>query len=98
VELGRTDDVGVAARYWFVEPGTVRSIDGLEQFRSVDWVHRLEMFVEVGQVVQAVKNHTSRAGCVICIGANRKQAVERAESVIKAVDIRMTESWSSDFT
>lgn len=87
-ELEPSRDLGVAIRYWFVKPGTVQSIEGLEDVEGIHWVHRLEMFVGIGQEVGPVRNHTQRAGCVICTGATRQEAVERAGTVIDAVRIR----------
>jgi len=79
---------GVAIRYFFPPPGRVASIDGAERFAGVPWVHRLGFFVEPGEVVQPITDHTKRAGFVIATGATRGEAVERAEAVVDAIRIR----------
>jgi biotin carboxylase len=79
---------GVAIRYFFPPPGRVASIDGAEAFSGVPWVHRLGFFVEPGEVVQPITDHTKRAGFVITTGATREEAVERAETVVTAIRIR----------
>src|SRR5262249_9511989 len=45
---------GVAIRYFFPPPGRVTSIDGVDTFAGVPWVHRLGFFVEPGEIVQPV--------------------------------------------
>ncbi len=79
---------GVAIRYFFPPPGRVATIDGAERFAGVPWVHRLGFFVEPGEVVQPITDHTKRAGFVIATGATRGEAVERAEAVVDAIRIR----------
>jgi biotin carboxylase len=80
---------GVAIRYFFPPPGRVASIDGAEAFAGVPWVHRLGFFVEPGEVVEPITDHTKRAGFVITTGATREEAVERAEAVVNAIRIRI---------
>lgn len=79
---------GVAIRYFFPSPGRVAAIDGAEAFANVPWVHRLGFFVEPGEVVQPITDHTKRAGFVITTGATREEAVDRARTVVEAIRIR----------
>jgi len=81
---------GVAIRYFFPRPGRVRAIEGAEAFANVPWVHRLGFFVEPGEVVQPITDHTKRAGFVITTGATRDEAVDRARSVVETVRIHTT--------
>jgi biotin carboxylase len=79
---------GVASRYWFPPPGRVESIDGAEAFSKVPWVHRLGFFVEPGETMQPITDHTKRAGFVITTGPTREEAIDRARSVVDAVRVR----------
>ena len=81
---------GVAIRYFFPPPGRVSAIEGAEAFAKVPWVHRMGFFVEPGEVVQPITDHTKRAGFVITTGATREEAVVRAQSVVEQVRIRTT--------
>ena len=81
---------GVAIRYFFPPPGRVAAIEGADAFTDVPWVHRLGFFVEPGEVVQPITDHTKRAGFVITTGATREEAVDRARSVVDAIRIRTT--------
>ena len=79
---------GVAIRYFFPPPGRVVAIEGADAFATVPWVHRMGFFVEIGEVVQPITDHTKRAGFVITTGATREEAVARAQSVVEQVRIR----------
>jgi len=86
---------GVAIRYFFPPPGRVDSIEGAQAFGTVPWVHRLGFFVEPGELMQPITDHTKRAGFVITTGATRDEAVDRAHSVVESVRICSTSSQSS---
>jgi biotin carboxylase len=86
---------GVAIRYFFPPPGRVESIEGAQAFATVPWVHRLGFFVEPGELMQPITDHTKRAGFVITTGATRDEAVDRARSVVESVRICSTSSQSS---
>ena len=62
-------------------------IENAEQFRDRSWVHRLGFFVEPGDIVEPMTNHTKRAGFAITTGETRDQAVERAEQVVESIKI-----------
>jgi hypothetical protein len=79
---------GVAIRYWFPPPGRVESIEGAEAFTGVPWVHRLGFFVEPGETMQPITDHTKRAGFVITTGATNQEAIDRARSVVDAIRVR----------
>ena len=85
---------GVAIRYFFPPPGRVDAIEGAGAFAHVPWVHRLGFFVEPGEVMQPITDHTKRAGFVITTGATREEAVDRARSVVESVRICSTSSRS----
>ena len=78
---------GVAIRYFFPPPGRVTAIEGADAFTNVPWVHRLGFFVEPGEVMQPITDHTKRAGFVITTGSTREEAVARAQSVVERVRI-----------
>jgi biotin carboxylase len=78
---------GVAIRYFFPPPGRIESIQGAAAFSNLPWVHRLGFFVEAGEVMAPITDHTKRAGFVITTGATREEAVERARSVVDGIQV-----------
>jgi biotin carboxylase len=79
---------GVAIRYFFPTPGVVKEIKNIEQFCNTSWIHKLHFFVKENDVVEAATNHTKRAGFVITVGDTRDEAVLRAETIIKDIEIK----------
>jgi hypothetical protein len=57
------------------------------RFRAAPWVHRLGLFVGVGERVDPPTNHTLRAGFVITRASTAAEAIRRAEAVVRGVQI-----------
>lgn len=76
---------GVAIRYVFPPAGIVTSVGDFEKYEGLPWVHLLKVDVVKGDTIDAVTDHTKRAGFVICSGADRKEASERACSIAKII-------------
>ena len=77
----------VAIRYFFPKPGKIISISNIDSFKKQPWVHKLELFFGVGDVLEEVTDHTKRCGFVITTGNTREEAVERARTVVEDVQI-----------
>ncbi len=80
---------GVAIRYFFPSPGRIKKIHNAKHFSNQAWVHRVGFFVEPGDTLEAVTDHTCRAGFVITTGKDREEAVSRALDVIDSVIIEV---------
>lgn len=77
---------GVAIRYFFPPLGRLLSIRSLEAAGRHSWVEKLEIFAKAGDFLKPVHDHTQRAGFVITTGKDRRQAVDRAQQVIRTVE------------
>ena len=77
---------GVAIRYFTPEPGTVRSVEGLELLSRPD-VYDAEIYVKPGDKVSEVKSSLDRSGHVIVTAASAAEAVEIAERLTSSVRI-----------
>lgn len=77
---------GVAIRYFFPPSGVVESIPDLDELKSMNGVYKVVIFVKPGEILEPVTNHTKRAGCVITVGENRLEALERARKVVAAAE------------
>ncbi len=91
-ELEPKYEKGVAIRYFFPEPGKLKSVAGLDAARQKPWVHRLNILVSPGETIGPVTDHTKRAGFVITTGSDRKEAVRRARQIIRSVKFEITPS------
>ena len=77
----------VAIRYFFPKPGKITSTSNIDSFKNKSWVHKLNLFFGVGDVLEKITDHTKRCGFVITTGNTRDEAVERAKTVVKNVQI-----------
>lgn len=78
---------GVAIRYFFPKVGVIKNIHHTEKANGMPGVYKLDFFLGPGETVEPATNHTKRCGYVITSGMNRVEAVERAEAVIRTIDI-----------
>ncbi len=76
---------GMAIRYFFPPPGHLRAIHNVKQVTALAWVYRLGFFIAPGDRVEAVTDHTQRAGYVITQGSSCAEAEARAQQVIEAI-------------
>ena len=77
----------VAQRYFFPGPGRVVRIDGVEKVIDLDWIKLLDIRLKIGDIVEAVTDHTRRAGVLIAVGETRDQAIERARQAVEMIRI-----------
>lgn len=77
---------GVAIRYFTPKPGVVRTIEGVELLHRPD-VYDAEIYVKPGDKVRKVKSSLDRSGHVIVTAATAREAIEKAEQLIREVKI-----------
>ncbi len=77
----------VLNRYFFPEPGTLKSIDGLEEVSAQPWVQKLETWYNIDEYVPEVKSHADRFGVFIVTGETLEEANQRADWVYQKVKI-----------
>jgi biotin carboxylase len=76
-----------AIRFFFPEPGVIKEIRGFEALDRWHWVVLKRLYVRAGDRVDKVTDHTKRAGCVITVGPDLKEAEARAEEAVRSVEI-----------
>ena len=81
------DQNAVAIRYFFPKPGKITSISNIDLFKNKSWVHKLDLFFGVDDVLEKIIDHTKRCGFVITTGNTRDEAIQRAKMVVKNVQI-----------
>jgi biotin carboxylase len=78
---------GVAIRYFFPPPGRVVRIDHQDICNKMPGIYKLHFFVQPGDILEPVTNHTERAGLVITFADTRDEAIDHAREVIDTVEI-----------
>jgi len=79
-ELVPVRNTGVAQRYLFPEPGTVRTIEGYERARTMPGVFHAELRVSIGDRIEPISNHPGRAGVLMASAPDVATAIERVEA------------------
>ncbi len=72
----------IAQRYKFVAPGEIVDIGNEDQVRRMPGVEALMVSGEVGDIIPATENTTSRVAMVIASGETSTEAARRAQSAI----------------
>ncbi len=75
-------NTGVAIRYLFLKPGKINKIENLNFIDEIDYVNKFELFINEGDIVGPMTDHTKRCGFVLTTGDTKKEAIERADSLI----------------
>jgi biotin carboxylase len=80
-------DAGVAIRYFFPNEGQISKIENLDILLDKDYIYKFELYVKEGDYIEKITDHTKRAGYVITIGKDKKEAVNRAEGIVNTIKI-----------
>jgi len=75
---------GVAIRYFTPKPGKLVAIENKEALNDAH-IYDAEIYHKVGDVIPEVKSSLDRSGHVIVIADTVKEAIDRAENMIKEV-------------
>ena len=85
-------DRPLAIRFLTAEPGPlptgrVRGVSGLERVLAFPGVVQAEVFLRQGEVIRPVRLDGDRRGYVIAVGDSNVEALERAESAARLLDV-----------
>lgn len=75
-----------ANRFLFLEPGKIKKIDVNSSNFKRDLIKKYVLYVNEGDIINKITNHTERAGMVLCIGDNPTDVKRECIAVINAVE------------
>lgn len=86
--------LGCAQRYWIPrENGILNSISGIDVARNSLGVQMFDTFFpDIGSKFSKAQNHSQRYAQVICTGETREEAMQRADSAIKSINVEIIKS------
>lgn len=85
VNLNTRMNRGSAIRYFPLEKGKIKNIEGVEQAQKISGVVQVSIVHGVGESVNGIKNSGDRVGFVITEGDDAKAAVDAAMQGVAAV-------------
>jgi biotin carboxylase len=71
----------VCNRYFFPPPGRLVAIWGLEQVEAQPWVHKVEVWPEVGDELPEIRSHADRSGVFVLEAPDRETMAQRIDWV-----------------
>lgn len=95
IAMGREADIRAkcqkAALLRFFSPplGKLLEVSGLEEARNLPGVHKIELGVGVGDILQPIRCDGDRPGSMIVFGGNRAEVTAIADSVDRIIQFRI---------
>ncbi len=80
----------LGVRYFFPEPGFIKTISGVEKVKSLKYLRYLDIYTKPGDYQLPIHNHTSRAGTIICEGNSYKQALQQVTNATKMIKFNIS--------
>jgi len=80
----------VANRYFFAKPGMLEKVRGIDRVSDLDWIAKLELWYQPGDVLPDISNHGQRTGVFVVTGPDRKTVQERIDSVYQEVEFEIS--------
>ena len=79
----------VADRFILPEPGKITGIDGYEKAINLDGIYNiyLDDGLVLGNEIETITDHTCRKGQIISVGNTYEDAINRAETAVKLIQI-----------
>jgi biotin carboxylase len=81
--------LGCAQRYWIPQESSIfHSASGLEEIQNMPGVEMFNAFFPVaGSRLEKAHHHAQRYAHVICTGADREEAISRADAAIRSIEV-----------
>lgn len=79
----------LCARFFFPQPGTIKSIKGIEEVKSLNYVKMLEIYRKEGEFQPLIDNHAARAGTILCEGSTYEESVEHTNTAVDHIKFVM---------
>ena len=85
VELRAKNKKVVANRYFFVNGGVLKKIEGLEKLKGKTWLEKFEIWREIGSKLPHLSSHGNRTGVFVVSGKTRQLVQSRVDWIYKNI-------------
>ena len=83
----------VANRYFFLPPGPLEEIVGIESINQLPEVQKIDLYYEPGDTIVKIDAHGQRAGVFVIVSKNRASTQELIDYVYENVKFRIDDKW-----
>jgi len=85
----------VANRYFFVRPGILQDISGLDTVRAMPEICKLELSCEIGSLLPLIDSHAKRMGVFVVKGKDKDLVQNHIDEIYKVVKFKVDGVWVS---
>jgi biotin carboxylase len=72
-------------RFLVAPPGLLETVNGIEEAEALEGIEWVRSYREPGYVFVPLRRGADRAGAVLAVGANREEALQRAEAAAERI-------------
>jgi len=83
----------VANRYFFLPPGKLEAIEGMDSIQNTRAVKKLKIFYEIGDTIPEISHHGQRVGVVVIAGENRETVQKDIDQIYNSLKFKVNGRW-----
>lgn len=83
----------VANRYFFLPPGQLQEIIGVESMIKLPEVEKIDLYYKPEDTILKIQSHNQRTGVFIVVAKNRTTAQEMVDHVYENIKFRIDNKW-----
>ncbi len=87
----------VANRYFFLPPGVLENIKGVNEIKGIEGVVKLKFFYKTGDTIPLIENHGQRIGVVVVVSDSRQKAQKIIDHIYKELEFKVNGKWHKGF-
>ena len=88
-------ELWVANRYFFLPPGQLEAIEGLEWLEAQPFCQKLEFYASIGTQLPPILSHANRSGVFVLTANTLPQLEQQIEAVYNQVRFKIESNWFS---
>ena len=83
----------VINRYFFLPPGELQAVMGVDTVRALPQTRKFELWVSVGEQIQPITSHGGRSGVFILVGSSHEEVQLLIDTVYRTVQFQVDGRW-----
>lgn len=83
----------VANRYFFLPPGRLEEINGIDILKNIKGLEKFNIFYKVGENIPKIENHGQRVGVMVIRGRNRDLVQENIDYIYDNIQFKIKGTW-----
>ena len=92
-ELNPKSNNAVANRYFFVHPGRLEGIRGLNAIKSISQIKKIDIFFKVGDILPIIDSHSKRTGVFVVTDKYKDDVQKIIEKVYEVIEFKVDGNW-----